>query len=477
MATNTRESGFEELFAKSLVENNGFVQKFYNAEHSGHYDRKECIDTVAFWDFVERTQPKEAEKLRVNYGENYKTKFLQRLQKEIVEKGIVNVMRKGIKDRDAHIMVFFFEPNSALNPDLETLWQSNVFFVTRQLFFSLQNNKSIDMAILINGLPIVTLELKNLLTSQTVKDAIEQYKADRSSREELFRFERCLVHFAADTELVYMTTKLEDDKTWFLPFNKGNDEGSGNPPVEDGIRTSYMWEEILTKSNLSKLLRDFAQVIVEEKRGKRVRKLIFPRYHQLTVVNQLLQDSKAKGTGQKYLIQHSAGSGKSNSIGWLAHGLAGLFMNDGKSNVFDSILIITDRQVLDKQLRDTVSGFDHTRGLVEAITDGSKQLKSALESGKRIIITTIQKFPMIVDTIGELGSHKFAIIIDEAHSGTSGETIGTMNETMSLEEEEEETDEDIVLETLQARKMLPNASYFAFTATPKNKTLELFGIP
>lgn len=480
MATNTRESGFEELFTKSLVESNGFVQKFYNTEHSGHYDRKECIDTVVFWDFIERTQPKEAEKLRVNYGESYKIKFFQRLQKEIMEKGIVNVMRKGVKDRDAHIMVFFFEPNSALNPDLETLWQSNTFSVTRQLFFSLQNSKSIDMAILINGLPIVTLELKNLLTGQTVKDAIEQYKTDRSSREELFRSERCLVHFAVDTELVYMTTKLEDDKTWFLPFNKGNNEWAGNPPVEDGIRTSYMWEEILTKSNLSKLLRDFAQVIVEEKRGKRVRKLIFPRYHQLTVVNQLLQDSKAKGTGQKYLIQHSAGSGKSNSIGWLAHQLAGLFMNDGKTNVFDSILIITDRQVLDKQLRDTVSGFDHTRGLVEAITDGSKQLKSALESGKRIIITTIQKFPMIVDTIGELGSHKFAIIIDEAHSSTSGETIGKMNETMSTWEDiegmEAFTDEDIVLETLQARKMLPNASYFAFTATPKNKTLEIFGV-
>lgn len=480
MSTNTRESGFEELFTESLIKQNGFVQKFYSGEHSGHYDRKECMDLVAFWDFVERTQSKEIEKLRVNYGESYQSKFLQRFQKEITEKGIIHVMRKWVKDRDAHIMVFFFEPNSTLNPDLIALWEANTFIVTRQLFFSLQNNKSIDMVLLINGLPITTLELKNLLTGQNVKDAIEQYKTDRSSREELFRFERCLVHFAVDTELVYMTTHLEDAKTWFLPFNKGHDEWAGNPPVEDGVRTSYMWEEILTKSNLSKLLRDFAQVIVEEKRGKRVRKLIFPRYHQLTVVNQLLQDSKAKGTGQKYLIQHSAGSGKSNSIGWLAHQLAGLYMSDGVTNVFDSILIITDRQVLDKQLRDTVSGFDHTRGLVEAIIDGSKQLKSALESGKRIIITTIQKFPMIVDTIGELWGQKFAIIIDEAHSSTSGETIGKMNETMSTEEDGEGieglTDEDIVLETLQARKMLPNASYFAFTATPKNKTIEIFGI-
>lgn len=479
MPTNTRESGFEELFTRSLIENNGFVQRFYNWDHSGHYDRKECIDTVTLWDFIERTQPKEAEKLKINYGEGYQTKFLQRLQKEITEKGIIQVMRKGIKDRDAHIMLFYFEPNSSLNPDLETLWQANTFSVTRQLFFSLQTNKSVDMVVFINGLPIITLELKNLLTGQTVKDAIEQYKKDRSSREELFRSERCLVHFAVDTELVYMTTKLEDTKTWFLPFNKGHNEGAGNPPSEDGIRTSYMWKEILTKSNLSKLISDFAQVIIEEKNGKKVRKLIFPRYHQMTVVNKLLYDAKEKGTGQKYLIQHSAGSGKSNSIGWLAHQFAGLYMNDGKTNVFDSILIITDRQVLDKQLRDTVSGFDHTRGLVEAITDGSKQLKTALESGKRIIITTMQKFPMIVDTIGELWGHKFAIIIDEAHSSTSGETIGKMNKTMSLDDEdigEEPTDEDIVLETLQTRKMLSNASYFAFTATPKNKTLELFGI-
>lgn len=482
MSTNTRESGFEQLFTESLIKQNGFVQKFYSGEHSEHYDRKECMDLVAFWGFVERTQPKEVEKLRVNYGESYQSKFLQRLQKEITEKGIIQVMRKWVKDRDAHIMVFFFEPNSTLNPDLIALWEANTFIVTRQLFFSLQNNKSIDMVLLINGLPITTLELKNLLTGQNVKDAIEQYKTDRSSREELFRFERCLVHFAVDTELVYMTTRLEDTKTWFLPFNKWHNEWAGNPPVEDGIRTSYMWEEILTKSNLSKLIRDFAQVIIEEKWGKKVRKLIFPRYHQFTVVSKLLQDAKGKGTGQKYLIQHSAGSGKSNSIGWLAHQLAGLYMQDGVTNVFDSILIITDRQVLDKQLRDTVSGFDHTRGLVEAITDGSKQLKSALESGKRIIITTIQKFPMIVDTIGTLWSQRFAIIIDEAHSSTSGETIGKMNKTMALDEEKDEesieeyTDEDVVLETLQARKMLPNASYFAFTATPKNKTLEIFWV-
>lgn len=474
MTTNTKESWFEELFTNWLV-NNWFVQKFYSGDNSGDYDRKECIDTTALWQFLESSQPKEVEKLRVNYGESYKTKFLQRLQKEITEKWIITVMRKWVKDRDAHLSLMYFEPNSSLNKDLEELWQKNIFTVTRQLYYSLQNNNSLDMVVFINGLPIITLELKNLLTGQNVKDAMYQYKTDRSSREELFRFERCLVHFAVDTELVYMTTRLEDMKTWFLPFNKWHNEWAWNPPSENGMRTSYMWEEILTKSNLSKIIRDFAQVIVEEKNGKKVRKLIFPRYHQFTVVNKLLQDSKDKGTWQKYLIQHSAWSWKSNSISWLAHQLTSLFANDWVTNVFDSILIITDRRVLDKQLRDNVSWFDHTRWLVEAITDGSKQLKQALESWKRIIITTIQKFPVIVDTIGELKWQKFAIIIDEAHSSTSWETIAKMNDTMSIDDgEEEKTDEDIILDVLQARRMLTNASYFAFTATPKNKTLELF---
>ncbi len=479
MATNTRESWFEELFTRSLVQDNGFVQKFYSGDHAEHYDRTQCIDTVTLWEFIQATQPKETEKLKVGYGDNYKEQFLKRLQKEITEKGIIHVMRKWVKDRDAHIMLMYFEPNSSLNPDLATLWESNIFVVTRQLYFSTEDTKSVDMVIFVNGLPIVTLELKNLLTGQTVKDAIHQYKTDRSSREPLFKFERCLVHFAVDTEVVYMTTRLEDTKTRFLPFNKGYNEWAGNPPSEDGIRTSYMRTEILTKSSLSKIIRDFMQVVTETKTGKTTKKLIFPRYHQFDVVNKLLQDSKTVWTWHKYLIQHSAWSGKSNSIGWLAHQLTSLYMDDGVTNVFDSILIITDRRVLDKQLRDTVSGFEHMRGVVEAITDWSKQLKEALETGKRIIITTIQKFPMIVDTIGELKGNKFAIIIDEAHSSTWGETISKMNATMSNEDDEaqeEKTDEDIILETLQARKMLSNASYFAFTATPKNKTLELFGV-
>ena len=471
MATNTKESGFEELFTNSLVDN-GFVQKFYNWDNKWDYDTKECIDTQMLWDFINKTQPDEVEKLKMNYWENYQTKFIQRLQSQISTKGIIHVMKKWIKDRDADIKLFFFEPNSWMNPDLATLWESNIFWVTRQLYYSLDNTKSLDMVIFINGIPIITLELKNLLTGQNVYNAIKQYQTDRSSKEPLFKFERCLVHFAVDTELVYMTTKLEDKKTWFLPFNKWDNEWAWNPVCENWMRTSYMWEEILTKPNLSKLLGKFAQVIVEEKKWKKIRKLIFPRYHQFNVVNKLLEDAKIKWAWQRYLIQHSAGSWKSNSISWLSHQLSGLFMEDWKTNVFDSILIITDRRILDKQLRDTVSWFDHARGLVEAITDWGQQLKSALEAGKRIIITTIQKFPVIVDTIWELSWQRFAIIIDEAHSSTGWATMWTLNDTLN----EEKTDEDIVLETLQARRMLTNASYFAFTATPKNKTIELFWV-
>lgn len=478
-STNIKEIAFEELITNHLVETNGFVQRFYNDKHKGAYDIRECIDVPMLFDFLEKSQPKEIEKLKENHGENYKAKFLLRLQKEIKEKGTVAVLRKGVKDLNTSLFLMYFEPNSNLNTESAELWSHNIFAVARQVHYSEQNNNSLDMIVFVNGLPIITLELKNLLTGQTVKDAINQYQNDRSSKEELFRFERCLVHFAVDTEEVYMTTKLEDKSTWFLPFNKGYEQGAGNPPSADGIRTAYLWKNILTKSSLSRLISDFMQSITEEKKGKKIKKLIFPRYHQLDVVTKLLTESKIKGTGQKFLIQHSAGSGKSNSIGWLAHQLAGLYLEDGKTNVFDSILVITDRQVLDKQLRDTVSGFDHMRGVVETITDGGKQLKSALENGKRIIITTIQKFPVIVDTIGELGSQKFAIIIDEAHSSTSGETIAKMNKVVGVngeETEEEVTDEDVVLEALQSRKMLTNASYFAFTATPKNKTLEIFGV-
>jgi type I restriction enzyme R subunit len=479
MPTNLKEIAIEELITNHLVQKNDFVQKFYSGEHAGHYDKKECIDTVMLFEFLEKSQPEEMVKLKENYGEDYQKRLIARIQKQIRERGVLHVLKKGVKDLNCYFDLMYFEPNSTLNPDLEKLWEVNIFAVTRQLYYSKKNKNSLDIVILVNGLPIITMELKNLLTGQNVKDAIKQYQHDRNSREVLFHFERCLVHFAVDTELIYMTTKLADAKTWFLPFNKGCNDGAGNPPSEDGVRTAYLWEEVLTKSQLSHLIGNYIQSITEEKEDRKtggkqkIKKLIFPRYHQLDVVSKILEDAKQKGTGSKYLIQHSAGSGKSNSISWLAHQLSKLHMEDGRTNAFDSILIVTDRKILDKQLRDTVSGFDHKTGVIEIVLSG-KELKIALENGKRIIITTIQKFPVIVDTIGELGGKKFAIIIDEAHSSTSGDTAGMMNKTMLLREEE--TDEDVVLETLKGRKMLANASYFAFTATPKNKTLEIFGI-
>ena len=472
MPTNTKESGFEDLFTDYLVAQNGFVFKNYNDQNSQDYDKNDCLDIVALFEFLENTQSSEVAKLKRNYGADYQKKLVSRLQKEIASKGILEVFRKGIKDLDCYFKLIYFKPNSTLNRLDQDLWTKNIFVVTRQLYYSLQNSNSLDMVILVNGLPIMTFELKNLLTGQSVKDAMNQYKFDRSSKEKLFQFERCLVHFAVDTELVYMTTKLEDQNTYFLPFNKGFNHGSGNPQAENNVRTSYLWQEVLTKENISDLLQNFVMKLEEKKSDKTVKKLIFPRYHQLDVVQKLLKESRLHGTGQKYLIQHSAGSGKSNSIAWLSHQLSGLFMEDGRVNVFDSVIVITDRRVLDSQLGESVKSFEQTKDLIIRVESG-KELKESLEKGKRIIISTIQKFPVIVDTIGELAGNRFAIIIDEAHSSTGGQTLSDLNGT--LENQEESTDEDVIIETLQSRKMLKNASYFAFTATPKNKTLELFG--
>lgn len=493
MPTNTKESGFEELFTDYLVNQNGFIFKNYNGQNSGDYDKNECLDTATLFEFLENTQPSEVAKLKLNSGEDYQRKLVARLQKEITQKGILEVFRKGIKDLGCFFKLAYFKPNSTLNKMDWNLWEKNIFTVTRQLYYSLQNKNSLDMVIFLNGLPIMTFELKNLPTGQTVKDSINQYQSDRSSKEKLFQFERCLVHFAVDTELVYMTTKLEDKSTYFLPFNKGFNDGAGNPPVQGNVRTSYLWQEVLTKANISDLLQNFVVKLTEQKDGKTVKKLIFPRYHQLNVVQTLLEQSKKLGTGQKYLIQHSAGSGKSNSISWLSHQLSGLFMEDGTTSVFDSIIVITDRKVLDSQLGETIKSFEQTKDLIVRVKSGT-ELQHSLEEGKRIIISTIQKFPVIVDEIGKLAGNRFAIIIDEAHSSTGGQTLSTLNKTIknnnveattvspfydgvfSLDDNEEFTDEDVIIETLQSRKMLTNASYFAFTATPKNKTLELFGI-
>jgi type I restriction enzyme R subunit len=355
------------------------------------------------------------------------------------------------------------------------------------------------MMIFINGIPVISFELKNELTKQNVQHAIKQYKYDRDPNEELFRLGRLMVNFAVDTEEIWMCTQLKKEKSYFLPFNKGYNNGAGNPP-NDGIKTDYLWKAILTKSNLTDIVQNFCQFITEEKeyldengklKTRKEKKLIFPRYHQLLAVRNLLADAQVNGSGQKYLIQHSAGSGKSNSIAWLAHQLVGLHDKSGKDNIFDTVIVVTDRRVLDAQIKENIKQFQQVAGVVEAITEGSKQLKSALEEGKKIIITTIQKFPHIVEEIGELPGTNFAIIIDEAHSSLSGQMARKLNETLSVkgsqatsDDDEIETEdndtitgEDLITDLIKSRKLLPNASYFAFTATPKNKTLELFGVP
>jgi type I restriction enzyme R subunit len=432
----------------------------------------------------------------VDTSDLYEQKILKRLNDQIQAKGIIEVLRKGITDgfTDTKLHLFYDKPVSAYNVEANTLYKANIFSVMRQVYFSPNDKKSLDMMIFINGIPVISFELKNELTKQNVQHAIKQYKEDRDPNEELFRLGRLMVNFAVDTEEVWMCTQLKKEKSYFLPFNKGYNNSAGNPP-NDGIKTDYLWKEILTKNSITDIIQNFCQLITEEKeyldekgkvKTKKEKKLIFPRYHQLLAVRNLLADAQQNGSGQKYLIQHSAGSGKSNSISWLAHQLVGLHDKSGKNNIFDTVIVVTDRRVLDAQIRNNIKQFQQVNGVVEAITEGSKQLKEALEEGKKIIITTIQKFPHIVEEIGDLPGTNFAIIIDEAHSSLSGQMARKLNESLAkpneddvIETEDNDTitGEDLITDLIKSRKLLPNASYFAFTATPKNKTLELFGVP
>lgn len=492
MVTNTTEKALEAHITQYLCLVNGYVER-----DKTQYNRIDCADEELLFTFLEDTQPKEVEKLKVIHQENYKQKILYRINQKIKEQtvskhicmgGIINLLRKGITDYNVNLKLFYDKPASTLNEKDQTFYNKNIFSVARQIHYSCQNENSLDMVVFINGLPVITFELKNELTNQDVKDAIKQYKTNRDPKEELFRLARCMVHFAVDTDQVWMATHLKGEESIFLPFNKGYNNGTGNPPNDSGIKTDYLWKEVLTKDSLTNIIGNYVQLVEEESekylpdgtvRKVKAKKLIFPRYHQLDVVSRLLTDAKQRGAGKRYLIQHSAGSGKSNSISWLAHQLTGLFDGSNVNPVFDSIIVVTDRRILDAQIRKTISQFEQVKGVVEAITEGSKQLRTALEEGKKIIITTIQKFPYIVDEIGELPGNRFAIIIDEAHSSQSGSAAGKLNKTLKKknneDEEEDWTDEDEIVEIIKGRKMLTNASYFAFTATPKNKTLELFG--
>ena len=435
------------------------------------------MDETRLFRFLQDTQPEALEKLGVFKSDIKKKQFLNRLQGELAKRGIIDVLRNGVKIYPANLIMFYLTPTEN-NAKAKALFEKDIFSVTRQLQYSTDATRlALDMCIFINGLPVITFELKNQLTKQDVDDAVQQYKTDRDPRELLFQFKRCMVHFAVDDARIKFCTKLEGKASWFLPFDKGYNDGAGNPPNPDGLMTDYLWKNILTKLKLSRIIENYAQVVIEEdpETKKKKVKQIFPRYHQLDCVERLLADVQANGIGLRYLIQHSAGSGKSNSIAWLAHQLIGLERNGHP--MVDSVLVVTDRRILDKQIRDNIKQFMQVANTV-AWAEHSGDLRDAIRDGKRIIITTIEKFPFVVPDIG--ATHKenrFAVIIDEAHSGQSGRNSAQMNLALSgLASDDEMDNEDKINAMMEGRKLLPNASYFAFTATPKNKTLETFGV-
>jgi type I restriction enzyme R subunit len=476
-ASPAKESGGEYGFIKPVG---------YRKRAPEEYDKRLCLIPADVLDFIYATQPKEWEKFKKHHAGDAKERVLSRLASEVKTRGTLEVLRKGIKSDGCSFRLAYFRPASGLNQELQRLYEANLFTAVRQLKYSDANEKSLDLALFLNGLPIFTAELKNSLTGQTVQDAIRQYQHDRDPKEPLFAFGRCLAHFAVDPDLVYLTTHLRGMKTRFLPFNQGRYGGAGNPPTANGFATSYLWERIWARDSVLNLIQHFVQVVEEEDdKGRKTgeRSLIFPRYHQLEAVRNLVRDAQMSGPGRRYLIQHSAGSGKSNSIAWLAHQLSVLH-DASDRRVFDSIIVITDRRVLDRQLQRTVRQFEQTLGVVENIDTTSRQLKQALEDGKTIIVTTLQKFPVIANEIGALPGKRFAVIIDEAHSSQTGETTKSLKLVLAAgslevaeEEDREEGDdlEDRIVSEVKKRGQLPNVSYFAFTATPKPKTLELFG--
>ena len=493
MPTDTSECGLERLICTALAGHPceppatgtvaeppaGYGGVGWSGGNFHDYDREYCVDLVQLSAFLRTTQPKAAESLGLSEDGPTRRKFLARLQGEISKRGSIDVLRHGIDHGPHHLDLFYGTP-SAGNQKAKERFEQNRFTVTRQLRYSRdETQRALDIGLFINGLPVFTFELKNSLTKQTVDDAVWQYKKDRNPREKLFAFGRCVAHFAMDESEVRFCTDLQGKFSWFLPFNRGWNDGAGNPPNPSGLKADYLWRTVLTRESLANILENYAQVVEskDEKTGKKKKTQVWPRYHQLDVVRRLLADAGTRGVGQRYLIQHSAGSGKSNSIAWLAHQLIGLAKDD--SPVFDSIIVVTDRRILDQQIRDTIKQYAQV-GATLGHAERSGDLRRFIESGKKIIISTVQKFPFILDEIGneQRGRH-FAIIIDEAHSSQGGRTSAAMAQALSKagEEGEEETYEDQINRLMESRKLLPNASYFAFTATPKNKTLEIFGNP
>lgn len=481
-------SCLEELKQQGDVQERAEVYRSGNGYYMGYandFNTKYAIDEVRFWHFLATTQAEELAKIQKQ--NDWKLKILDRLDRMIKKYGVVKLLRKGLDVDDAHFTLFYVLPLASSSQSVKDNFDNNEFSVTRQVRYSLTNpREEIDMVLFINGLPFSTMELKNHWTGQNAKvHGQNQYKFKRDITQPLLNFGRCVVHFAVDTDEVYMTTKLDGGSTFFLPFNLGHNHGKGNPPNPFGHKTAYLWDDVLTRESVANIIQHFVRFDGSEKDGLSKRNLFFPRYHQMNVVRKIIADASKKGVGQNYLIQHSAGSGKSNSITWAAYQLIETYPeNDtvpgskGTANpLFDSVIVVTDRRLLDKQLRENIKEFSEVKNIV-APAYSSKELKESLESGKRIIITTIQKFPFIIEGIADLSDKRFAVIIDEAHSSQSGSAADNMNRAMGKinSEEDEDDPQDKILEAMRSRKMRGNASYLAFTATPKNNTLEKFGV-
>lgn len=479
------ELTFERAIEASLLDFGGYTKGF-----SEDFDAQLGLFPKYITDFLKTSQPIAWTKLNNIHKDEVEKKVMQRLIKEIDLRGVLDVIRKGFTDYGVKFQMGYFKPESTLNPEAEAQYLSNDLSITRQLYYERLGKNSIDMVLSLNGLPIATIELKNQFSGQSVDNAKKQYVYDREASEPIFQFKkRSLVHFAVDTDECFMTTKLDGKHTRYLPFNIGSNNGAGNPVNKEGYRTSYLWEYVWTKDSFMDIIGKFLHLSVEEFEMNGVKKkketIIFPRFHQMQVVRKITNDARIIGAGKNYLIQHSAGSGKSNSIAWLSYRLSSLH-DEANTRIFDSVIVITDRKVLDSQLQNTIYQFEHKDGVVQKIDKDSQQLADALSAGSNIIITTLQKFPFILDKIGELPSRKYAVIIDEAHSSQGGEATKKMKEVLSaksLEDAEkdeaytglEEDAEDEIRKSMLARGKQDNLSFFGFTATPKPKTVEVFG--
>ncbi len=486
----TTEQIFETALVQSLVEEGGYTEG-----NAPDYSPELGMFKYEVLKFLQESQLKQWEKICSIHGAEVDNRVIQRLFRELDLRGSLDVLRNGFVDYGVRFQMAYFQPASGLNPDAQELYQKNSLKVYRQIYYSSKSTNSVDVLLAVNGFPVATLELKNQFTGQNVGNALKQYSTTRDNRELLFAFKkRALVHFAVDQDEVFMTTKLEGTRTFWLPFNKGANNGRGNPKNPDGYRTAYLWEQILQKDSWMEILQRFVHLQTEEiEAGDDIitkEKLIFPRYHQLDVVRKISNKVLEVGSGKDYLIQHSAGSGKSNSIAWLAYRLTSLH-NEMNERIFDSVIVVTDRKVLDQQLQNTIYQFEHKAGVVKRIDKDSAQLATALDYGSNIIITTLQKFPFVVDKVGQLPDRKYAVIIDEAHSSQGGKASTKLKEVLAVQDlahaaeaeatygDEDYSEEDFIREEVERSATIrgkhQNLSFFAFTATPKYKTLEVFG--